>query len=278
MAAGRQLGIVFSHYFRNYYRSRSFYLMLILVLLISSLMTYVSFRYTSTLPSVLGGVNINSIPVSERVRFFSFIWSFILPYVPVFAAVFFGSPAVSSEIEAKTALHVFSLPTGRYTLLSGKYLASLAVTFIIVSIYIAFQAAALGILFHHSPVNSFYTSYGLLLLFVFSLTSLTFLVSSIFSKNLYAYITVLLLYFLVFNVVNIMFQLLYSYNAFFLLSNAADIIQRVYVNISLGGFSTGGSLSPAGNSEIIRSSLVLLMYSIVGYIASLFIFERLEVK
>ncbi len=278
MSAARQLGVVFSHYFTNYYRSRSFYLMLILILFISSLMAYLSIRYSNSLPPFLSGVNINSLPKSEKLRIFSFLWSFLLVYLPVFASVFFGSPAVSSEIESKTALHIYSLPTGRYTLLSGKYLAAVAVTLIVVSIYILFEAVVLGALYQSFPSYQFYKSYLMLILFSFSLTSLTFLVSSMFSKNLYAYITVFVLYFLVFNAANFVFVLLYNYNAYFLLSNAAEIVQRIFVNESFGSISTGGSISPAGNADIIRSSLVMGVYTVAAYIAALLIFERREVK
>lgn len=268
---------VYSHYFTNYYRSRSFYVMLILILLISSLMTYLSFRYSNSLPSFLGGTQFTHLPSSEKENIFSFLWAFVLLDVPVFASVFFGSPAVSSEIENKTAYHIFSLPIGRYTLLSGKYLAAFSVTLVITSIYIAFEAGVLGILFHALPPVRFYISYGLLIMFIFSITSLTFVISSIFSKNLYAYITVFLIYFLVFNVVGIILQLLYSYNAFFLLSNASNIIQRVFINVSTSGFSNAGSITPANVHEILISSFVMLLYTVIGFVAALFIFERREV-
>ncbi len=277
MAGRGRFLTVYGHYFRNYYRSRSFYVMLILILLISALMTYLSFRYSNNLPSFLGGAQFNNLPISERENIFSFLWAFVLLDIPVFASVFFGSPAVSSEIENKTAYHIFSLPIGRYTLLSGKYLASFTVTLVITSIYIGFETAVLLVLFHSLPSPGFFYSYGLLVLFILSITSLTFLISSIFSKNLYAYITVFLIYFLVFNVVDIMMQLLYNYNAFFLLSNASSIVQRVFVNVSTGGLSTQGSISPASTPEIMTSLLVMVLYTVFGLVASLFIFERREV-
>ncbi|HKJ97034.1 MAG TPA: ABC transporter permease, partial [Thermoplasmataceae archaeon] len=274
MAGRGRFLTVFTHYFTNYYRSRSFYVMLILILLISSLMTYLSFRYSNNLPSFLGGTQFQNLPVSEKENVFAFLWAFILLDVPVFASVFFGSPAVSSEIENKTSYHIFSLPIGRFTLLGGKYLAAFAVTLVVTSIYIAFEAAVLGIEFHAFPFPRFYISYGLLILFILSLTSLTFLISSIFSKNLYAYITVFIIYFLVFNVVEILLQLLYSYNAFFLLSNASSIVQRVFINVSTSNFSSAGSITPAGIHEVLTSSFVMLLYTVIGFVAALFVFER----
>lgn len=272
------LGVVFSHYFRNYYRSRSFYLMLILIFLVSALMTYFSFKYSSNVPVFLGGAQYNSLPVETKMRIFSYLWEFVLAYVPVFASVFFGSPAISSEIESKTAFHIFSLPIGRYTLLFGKYLAAMAATIIIIAIYMIFQVANIAIIFSAFPPVQFYYSFGLIIVFVTAILSFTFMISSIFNKNLYAYITVFVIYFLVFNSLDIVFLVLYNYTPFFLLNDAANIIQRVYVNVSTSSFAVGGSLSGADPNEILLSVLVMFLYTVISLVASVIMFERKEVK
>lgn len=278
MARAGKMATVYSHYFTNYYRSRSFYVMLILILLISGLMTYFSFKYSHGLPAFLGGTQLQNLPPSEMARVFSYIWAFVLLDIPVFASVFFGSPSISSEIENKTAYHIFSLPIGRYTLLLGKYLAAFSVTLVISAIYMGFEAGVFGIVFHTLPSPAYYESFGLLIVFIFSVTSLTFLISSLFSKNLYAYISVFLIYFLVFNVINIILTLLYSYNAFFLLNNASSIVQRIFVNFSSSSFSSSGSFAPASAHQVIISTLVMVLYTIIGLVAALFIFERREAR
>lgn len=278
MARKRQLSTVYSHYLTNYYRSRSFYVMLILILLVSALMTYFSLKYSHGLPAFIGGAQLQNLPQPELMKVFGFIWAFVLLDIPVFASVFFGSPSVSSEIENKTAYHIFSLPIGRYTLLFGKYMAAFSVTLIISAIYMGFEAGVFGVIFHSLPTVAYLESFGLLILFILSVTSLTFLISSIFSKNLYAYITVFLIYFLVFNVINIILNLLYSYNAFFLLNNASSIMQRVFVNLSTSTFSSSGSFSPASTQEIFTSSLVMVLYAVIALVAALFIFERREAR
>ena len=58
---------------------------------------------------------------------FNYIWEFVLQLLPVFAAVFFGSPALSSEIESRTAFNVFPLPVSRFVLHLGKFFAALTV-------------------------------------------------------------------------------------------------------------------------------------------------------
>ena len=65
-----RFAITYRYYFRNYYRSRSFYLMLLLVLLISGLMVYLTFRYLNKLPDFipeLKGKTIRYVITSTRI-------------------------------------------------------------------------------------------------------------------------------------------------------------------------------------------------------------------
>ena len=119
---------------------------------------------------------------------------------------------------------------------------------------------------------SFYLSLGLALVFGLAILSITFLVSAIYNKNLYAYITVFLLYFLVFNAVNLIFEFLYNLTPALLLSNAADIILEVFINIDPFAFTTSFSIAPASSSMIIFDVSVMLLYTFVALALSLLIF------
>jgi len=275
----RNFSIVMWQYFRNYYRSRSFYLMFVISLLISSLMTYFSLKYIGNLHISFAGNSFNSLPSSLKESAVLYLWAFVLSYLPVFSAVFFGSPAVSSEIENKTAYHIFPLPIRRSTLLIGKFTAAVIVSYIIVSIYIVFEILSYVILFGAFPGIVFLYSYLLLLLFIISITAFTFLISSIFNKNMYAYITVFLLYYLIFNALYIILDFLYNYNAFFLLSDAASIIERVFINLNttVPG-STSISLNGAGTGPTEIAALVMILYTVVSIAGSLILFDRKEVK
>ncbi len=274
-----KFGIVVSQYFRNYYRSRSFYLMLVISLLISGLMTYFSLKYIGNLHVTFGGFSFSSLSSSLKESAVLYLWAFVLSYLPVFSAVFFGSPAISSEIENKTAYHIFPLPIRRSTLLFGKLTAAVAVSYIIVSIYTIFEIISYVILFGSFPGIVFLYSYLLLLLFIISITAFTFLVSSIFNKNMYAYITVFLLYYLIFNALYIILDFLYNYNAFFLLSEAASIIERVFIDINttVPG-STSLSLNGAGSGPIGIAAIVMVIYAVISIAGALILFDRKEVK
>lgn len=274
----RTFRVATAYYFRNYYRSRSFYLMLIISLLVSLLLTYFSLKYVNRLDLIVPAKLLSVLGNSGKAEIFGYLWAFVLLDLPVFASVFFGSTAISSEIESRTAFHIFPLPIGRVTLLISKYLAAVSVTIITVMVYVLFQAAVFEYLFPGPIIFPFYQSIGLLIIFIFSITAFTFLISSIFNKNTYAYITVFLIYFLVFNAYEIIVEFLYKVTPFYLLNVAADAMEKVYLNISTNPFSGAAStFAPASVATIYTAVGVMVVYAIVSFAAALIIFDRKEV-
>lgn len=274
----KKFSVSTSYYFKNYYRSRSFYLMLIISLLVSGLMTFFSLRYVNQLPDLFPGVNLTNIGNSTKEAIFGYVWSYILLDLPVFASVFFGSTAISSEIENRTAFHIFTLPIGRLNLLLSKYLAAVLVTIITVAIYLAFEAATFLYLFPGPLVMNYFNSLWLLIVFIFSMTAFTFMISSIFNKNTYAYITVFLIYFLVFNAYQLISEFLYKTTPFYLLNIAASIVSKAFLNVALSPFNFNFSLSPATLPEMIQSVAIMIVYAVVSLSISAVVFERKEVK
>ncbi|MCW6168798.1 MAG: ABC transporter permease [Thermoplasmatales archaeon] len=267
----------YSYYFKNYYRSKSFYLMLIIIVLVSVLLSYFSIRYINDLSKIFPGIPASSFTSPIREDVLGYIWSFVMTDLPVFAAVFFGSSAISSEIENKTAYHIFPLPVSRFNLLVSKYFAAVSVTIIVISIYVAMQAGVFFYLFG-SVIPALPKSYLLLVLFIFSIMALTFLISSIFNKNTYAYISVFLIYFLVFNAYLIVEELLFKTTPYYLLNVAASIIKDVYLNASSNPFSFSTTLNSPSTTEMLRSILIMVIYGIVSFSVAAVIFERKDVK
>ena len=265
------------YYLKNYYRSRSFYLMFSMAILVSCLLTYLSFKYLNDLNRFAQSVNFVMSGAGAKEKILGYLWSFVLSSLPAFAAVFFGSPSISSEIETKTALHVFTLPIPRIILLLGKFFSSVTVTSIIVITYTLFEAAVFQYIFNTLIIQLLY-SFLLTLLFVLSFSAMTFLISSLFNKNTYAYITALIIYLLVFSAATIMIELLYSVTPYYLLNNAASITSRVYIDIYFGISTNVSNPYPASYHLIILCSLVMFLYFIVSLGITAVIFERKEVK
>ncbi len=267
-----------SYYFRNYYRSRSFYLMLVISLLVSFLMAFFTIKYVNELPGLFPGVDLASIGETTKESIFGLVWSYVLLDLPVFASVFFGSTAVSSEIENKTAFHIFTLPIGRMNLLLSKYLAAVMVTFLTVSVFLLAEAITFMYVFPIPLVTSYYNALWLLVVFIFAMTSFTFMISSIFNKNTYAYITVFLIYFLIFNAYQIISEFLYKITPFYLLDVAAGIVYKVYMNVSVSPFNFKFSLSPAPTPEVLQALVIMAIYCIISLAVAALIFEKKEVK
>ena len=267
-----------SYYFRNYYRSRSFYLMLVISLLVSGLMTFFTLKYVNELPLLFPNVNLSNIGYPTKEAIFGYVWSFVLIDLPVFASVFFGSSAISSEIENKTAFHIFTLPISRASLLMSKYLAAVLVTIVTISVYLVIQAVTFMYVFPIPLIYNYFDALWLLIVFIFAMTAFTFMISSIFNKNTYAYITVFLIYFLIFNAYQVISEFLYRTTPFYLLYQAAGIVEKSYMNIALSPFNFSFSLSPAGTPEIIQSLVIMGIYTVVSLAVALIIFERKEVK
>lgn len=251
--------------------------MLIISVVIGVLLTYVSFRYLNRLSTFASafGVSISSAVLKESIL--AYLWAFVSSYLPVFASVFFGSPAISSEIESKSAYHIFTLPIPRSTLLLGKFFASVTASALIISIFTLIEVATLQFIFGFVIIQLLY-SYLLFILFILAISGVTFLVSSIFNKNTYAYITVLVLYLLVFYAGSIIIELLYKVVPFYLLNEAESIVSRIFLNIGFGITATSTSTGPAGLHLIVESVLIMFLYFFITLGATLIIFEKKEVK
>ena len=270
------LSTVYSYYLKNYYRSRSFYLIFSLVAVASVLMIYLSIHYLPKIDSLFSTQT--SVPSDLKEKVVLYLWSYVMSDLPVFAAVFFSSPAISSEIENRTAFHIFALPVDRSVLLIGKYLAAASAAMISMAIFVVSEMATAEYLFPGISFNSILLSVGVLLVFILAISAFTFMVSSLFSKNLYSYITTFIIYFIVFNAANLILSLLYNYNAFFLLDNAASVIPRIFLNVSPSVFGSGFSLNGAPLSTLLLSLSIMVIYIICSLVTALVIFERKEVR
>jgi len=127
-------------------------------------------------------------------------------------------------------------------------------------------------------VSSYMLSFLITLIFIASILAFTLFISSVFNRNIYAYITVLIIYFLVFDAIDVITSLLYKLTSPFLLNNAANIIMEVFINVNLFSFSPTISLSPASASEVLLAVAVMLIYLVSSLAIALVMFENKEAK
>ena len=267
---------IFRYYFVSFYRSRSFYFMLSVISIAGAMLTYLTMKYFLHYSGISIFQSISSL-LSEQ-QILGFIWTYVGSYVPVFAAVFFGSSAISGEIESRSAYSVFPLPVSRTSLMIGKYFASLLAGFLIVIYYYAFFAVNTIIVLGTLDTGTFTLSLALSLAFLSSLLSMTYLVSTLFNRATYSYITVFIIYFLIFTALNYVIQLLYNYFPFYLLNNTSSVISRVYLNFNPSNLFLTQSILPLSMDEALLYTGVFFAYTLICFIAAVFIFQEKEVK
>ena len=266
--------IIFRYFFLNYFRSRGFYFMLFFVLFISGIMAYASFAYVNDLGNF---ISVSSgIPGDLKERFLEYFWGMFVPYIALFASAFFGAGAIAGEIEDGTANFTFSLPMNRHSLLVGKFAAAYVSSIFISGIYYIAQSAVYTAIFHTLPSYPILLSFLIAMLFTVSILSIVFLLSSLFRRTLYASLSVVILYFIVFQAMTLISEIFYNTVPQYLINNASGAIFNVYVGITFSATGIIGTLQPAGASFIIYSSLVMACYAIACIVASILIFERRE--
>ena len=266
--------IIFRYFFINYFRSRSFYFLLFLVLIISSLMTFASLMYFGSIGRyIVGGSGVAQLLRGNLLEYF---WGFFAPTVGFFAALFFGSSAIAGELEEGTANFTFTLPVDRRHVFAGKFLAAYAGASIICAIYYLAGFISYLVVIRSLPNLAVLLSYGLLLVFVLAMLSVVFLLSAVFRRTTYVNIAVLVLYFIMFNSLTLIWEILYRSAPEFLINNTVSVVYTVYVGISFQFTGLGGTLQPSGFWPVVHSILIMLCYAIGTVVPAALLFEWRE--
>jgi len=115
-----QVGTITKYELLNYFRSRRFFILLAIGLIISGLLTALVAYYgvsnvAPCLPSTCS---------SPPLAFYSFWWGSSITFVIVLSGIFFGGDAISGEFQNKTGYFLVANPCAdlQYTLGSGSAL------------------------------------------------------------------------------------------------------------------------------------------------------------
>jgi ABC-2 type transport system permease protein len=201
------------------------------------------------------------------------------PGLAVIGAVFFAGDAIAGEYEGKTGFLLFINPVKRLVLWTGKYLAGfLATSILVVFSYIIIVIALLAI-YQQVPVELL-KSFGLCMLYAASVLSVTFLFSAISKGSMGATVMTLLF---IFVVCGILESVLMSTGKpyWFILSTGGDSITAVMVDMNRMLQSLGIDASRFGSMlenykplDVSLTAVGMVIYLIVGFVASLWISNR----
>ncbi len=191
----------------------------------------------------------------------------------ILAATLFSADSLATEYEHRTGFLVFTQPMKREALFAGKFMASFAVSAVMISIfYLAVYLLSLAIT--GEVLNDGYTSLGLALLYVLAATGFGFLLSAFMSRATTAAILVFATLLLVFPIIDsvLMFS---SVDPWFSITQAGESLYYV-VTGQAGEVVPMPGFGDVYYSEVNTSAAVLAAWAALTSIIALLKFKTRE--
>ena len=261
--------------FLNYFRSRRFYVMLVIVVLIGALLTFVAAYYR---PAFFGF----GIPSSQdpALTLYSAFWGSVPTLIVLLSVVFFGGDAISSEFQNKTGYFLIPNPLRRSVVYIGKWLAALGASTLILAVF-ALIALANGTYFFGASVPyQFGESLAFAWIYLVSALGLTFMFSSLFKTSIISILTTVMLFLIVFDVIDTIASAVAGIEPWFSITYAGGIIANVLkvpfpfhsVTEALGRRITLTTF----NASIPEGLAIMAVYFVISAGLGLWLFERKE--
>src|SRR3990170_3552452 len=180
-----QVGITMKYTFLDYFRSRRFFILLIITLLITALLT------------ILVGYYRPQSFLASDLSFYGSWWGNSVTFVIILSGIFFGGDAISGEFQNKTGYFGIPNPIRRSSIYIGKWLSALIASTVILGV---FAAITVGNGLYYFP--SVPSEFGLSLLFAWfylvAVLGFTFLFSSLFKSSSMSILVTAILFLFVF--------------------------------------------------------------------------------
>lgn len=264
-----QIGITTRYTFLDYFRSRKFFILLVITGLIGGLLTF-----------VVGYYRPQSFLVSD-LSFYSSWWGLSATYIIIFSGIFFGGDAISGEFQNKTGYFGIPNPIRRSSIYIGKWISAFIASTIILAI---FTAITVGNGIYYFGLNVPY-QFGESLLFAWfylaAVLGFTFFFSSLFKSTSTSTIVTAILFLFAFTIIQTIVANLVGVEPWFVLTYGAQIIGDVltvpypdHVMESRIGF--GNRTFTTYNATIPEGLIIIAVYFIVTAILGLVLFERKE--
>jgi ABC-2 type transport system permease protein len=265
-----QVGITMKYTLLDYVRSRRFYIMLTIAIVISAILTFVVGYYR---PASF---------LATDLAFYSGWWGNIATYVIVLSGVFFGGDAISGEFQNKTGYFGVPNPIRRASIYIGKWLSALIASTIILGVFAAITVG--NGLYYFSSVPS---EFGLSLLFAWfylmAVLGFTFFFSSLFKSSSMSILVTAILFLFAFNIIQLFVASLAQIEPWFILTYGAQIIGNI-LKVPYPPPTSVSSVDPSGrgptltmyNVAIPEGLAIIGLYFIITAILGLALFERKE--
>jgi ABC-2 type transport system permease protein len=269
-----KLKVVTKYEFLKQYRRKRFYggLALVVLAVVLTIGLYKGLDLPARVAARVVGV------VDSPNLFATFVSS--MDILAIICAVFFAGDAIASEFEHKTGYILFPNPVKRTTIVVGKYIACVVSTAIIIIIaYLILAGALLG--FYQQVPGGILGSMAIALILACSVISMAFVFSSVLKGGMGATIATLLTYLVIFSAISGALSVA-GYDPWFMPNRAGDAVTATYgitFGQAFGGTSRGGlmgGLASSSNSDPTLSFFVLLGYTVVFLLISIWLAKRKE--
>lgn len=267
----RQTMTIIKYSSLDYFRSRKFFILLIISVLIGIILT-----------SVVGYFRPSTF-INSPLSFYYNWWGMSATFIVILSVVFFGGDAISGEFQNKTGYFIIGNPIRRASIYIGKFLAAFLFSVIILLVFTAITIGNGVYYFGGSGIPyAFVESLLLSILYIAAAMGLTFFFSSLFKSSTVSIIVTIILLLFVFSLLQTLIGTLAHTQPWFILTYGAQVISNVLTSpyppavISL-------PVSPHANFSIssyyVRFNegiFIMLGYFIISTISGLFIFEKKE--
>jgi len=261
-----QVGTITKYELVNYFRSRRFFVLLIIGLTISGLLTALVgyYRPSSFLASPL--------------NFYSSWWAGSITFVIILSGIFYGGDAISGEFQNKTGYFLVANPLRRSSIYIGKWLGAFTASIVMLGVFAAITVGNGIYYFGLNIPNQLWESLLFAVLYLIAVLGFTFFFSSLFKSTSMSILVTTILLLFAFTLIQTLVERLVKIEAWFLITYGAQIITNVltdpYPTTQTQGFGRDAFTSYA--VTIPEGIAILLAYFVVTAVLGLFLFERRE--
>ena len=261
-----QVGTITKYELVNYFRSRRFFVLLIIGLIISVLLTALVGYYR---PSSF---------LSSALSFYSSWWAGSITFVIILSGIFYGGDAISGEFQNKTGYFLVANPLRRSSIYIGKWLGAFTASIVMLGVFAAITIGNGIYYFGFNIPNQLWESLLFAVLYLIAVLGFTFFFSSLFKSTSMSILVTAILFLFAFTLIQTLVERLVKIEAWFLITYGAQIITNVlidpYPTTMTQGFGRDAFTSYA--ATIPEGIAILLAYFVVTAVLGLFLFERRE--
>jgi ABC-2 type transport system permease protein len=266
-----QVGITLKYTFIDYFRSRRFFILLIITLLISALLT------------ILVGYYRPADFLISDLSFYSDWWGRAVPFVIVLSGIFFGGDAISGEFQNKTGYFEVPNPIRRSSIYVGKWLAAfIAATAILILFTVI---TVLNGMYYFGPNVPYQFGLSVLYAWIYLIAVLgfTFFFSSVFKSNSISILVTAILLLFAFSLIESLVSDLVQVEPWFILTYAGGIIGNIlapvypdHMIVTTEHIAKRVITITSFNASVPEGLVIMAVYFVVTGILGLILFERKE--